>query len=48
MHLQFERTVEHRPKLDKGSITTDLPVHSGEDSVTSGYVIVSLIVLADF
>jgi hypothetical protein len=48
MHLQFERVVEHKPKSDKESFTTDLPVHLGEDSTTCAYVIVSLIVVAIF
>jgi hypothetical protein len=48
MYLQFQWTIEHRPKSDKGSFTTGLPVHSREDSVTSTYVIVSLIVVAVF
>jgi hypothetical protein len=29
------RIINHEPKSDKGSITTDLPVHSGEHSVSS-------------
>jgi hypothetical protein len=48
MHLQFEPTVEHKPKSDKGSFTTDLHVHLGEASITLAYVIVSLIVGAVF
>jgi amino acid permease len=48
VHLQFEHAIEHRPKSDKGSFTTDLPVHSREDLTTSAYMIVSLIVIAIF
>jgi hypothetical protein len=48
MHLQFECTVQHIPKLDKGSFTMKLHVHSGEDSVKFTYVIISLILVALF